>query len=76
MKEETFAQPDTGDVDQGWAILAVCWAFVVCALLSTLLRVWVRGKITYNLGSDDWVIVAAMVRTPFGLSFVHDSCSH
>ena len=62
MKAETFSRPDNGDVDQGWALLAVCWAFVLCAFISTLLRIWVRWRITRNLGSDDWVIVAAMVQ--------------
>lgn len=62
MKAETFSRPQNGDVDQGWAILAVCWAFIACALISILLRVWVRWRITRNLGSDDWVIALAMVR--------------
>ena len=61
MKIETYSRPDNGDVDQGWAILAVCWSFVTCAIVSTILRVWVRYKITRNLGADDWVIVLAMV---------------
>ena len=62
MKQETFAPPRNGDVDQGWAILAICWAFITCALISTMLRVWVRSRITRNLGGDDYVAVAAMVR--------------
>lgn len=63
MKAETFARPNNGDVHQGWAILAICWAFIVCALVSTILRVWVRWRITRNMGSDDWVMVVAMVRS-------------
>ena len=62
MKQETFTPPDNGDVDQGWAILAICWAFIACALISTMLRVWVRSQITRNLGGDDYFAVAAMVR--------------
>ena len=62
MKQETFSRPSNGDVDQGWAILAICWAFIACALLSTMLRVWVRSRLTHNLGGDDHVAVAAMVR--------------
>lgn len=65
MKQETFAPPSNGDIDQGWAILAICWTFIACALISTMLRVWVRSRITRNLGGDDYVIVAAMVRTRF-----------
>ncbi|KAL6717791.1 hypothetical protein ACLMJK_003876 [Lecanora helva] len=70
MKAETFAKPDGGDVDQGWAVLAVCWAFVTCAFISTLLRVWVRWKITRNIGADDWVIVAAMMTTLLGAGLI------
>lgn len=61
MKEQFFAQPDNGDVDQAWALLAVCWAFVTCALVSTILRVWVRARLTRNLGSDDYNMMIAMV---------------
>lgn len=63
MKQETFAPPPNGDVDQGWAILAIVWAFIACALISTVLRVLVRSRITHNLAIDDYVAVAAMVRT-------------
>ena len=68
MKQETFTRPPDGDVDQGWAILAICWAFIACALTSTMLRVWVRSRLTHNLRGDDYVAVAAMVReTPLPL---------
>lgn len=63
MKQETFLPPPDRDVDQGWAVLAICWAFIACALITTMLRVWVRSRITHNLGGDDYVAVAAMVRT-------------
>ena len=71
MKPQAFAPPPDGDIDQGWAVLAICWAFIVCALISTMLRVWVRSRITCNLGGDDYVIVAAMVRTCY--HDVHDT---
>ena len=61
MKEQTFARPDTGDVNRGWAVLAVCWAFVACAFISTVLRVWVRVRLTRNMGPDDFNMIAAMV---------------
>lgn len=67
MKQETFTRPPDGDVDQGWAILAICWAFIACALVSTMLRVWVRSRLTHNLKGDDYVAVAAMVRKPLPL---------
>lgn len=63
MKQETFTRPLDGDLNQGWAVLAICWAFITCALVSTMLRVWVRLRITRNLGLDDYVAVVAMVRT-------------
>ena len=61
MKEYTFTMPDGGDESQGWAILAVCWAFVVVAVCTTILRIVVRTKLTHNLGSDDWVMVVCVV---------------
>ncbi len=61
MNEQTFGRPDNGDVDKGWAILAVCWAFVACAFISTVLRVWVRVRLTRNMGPDDYNIIVAMV---------------
>ena len=70
MKEYTFAVPDNGDVDKGWAILSVCWAFVLCALVSTALRVWVRIKLTRNIGWDDHIMTLAMVRFPRSRMFM------
>ncbi|KAL2048398.1 hypothetical protein N7G274_000309 [Stereocaulon virgatum] len=70
MKEQDFTQPDNGDVDQGWAILAVCWAFVTCAFILTALRVWVRIRLTRNLGSDDYNIMIAMTTTLIGAGLV------
>ena len=62
MKEHQFARPSDGDRSQGWAILAVCWAFVATALATTMLRVWVRLRLTRNLGWDDHYMMIAMVR--------------
>ena len=61
MIEQTFARPDNGDVNKGWAVLAVCWAFVACAFISTVLRVWVRVRLTRNMGPDDYNMIVAMV---------------
>ena len=61
MKEYTFPMPDGGDESQGWALLAVCWAFVTFATFTTMLRVFVRAKLTRNLGSDDWVMIVCLV---------------
>ena len=61
MKEIVFTEPVGGDQSQGWAILAVCWAFVTAAVVTTLLRIFVRTRLTRNVGSDDWVMVACLV---------------
>lgn len=61
MQDHHFSEPIGGDVDRGWALLAVCWAFVLCAFITTTLRVTVRSKLTRNLGWDDFWMVAAMV---------------
>lgn len=78
MKEQIFARPSTGDVDKGWAVLAVCWAFVACAFISTVLRVWVRVRLTRNMGPDDFNMIAAMVTTTglsIGKSRLHVLCT-
>ena len=61
MQEHYFQVPTDGDVDQGWAILSVCWSFVLCAFLTTVLRIVVRVRLTRNLGWDDFWMVMAMV---------------
>ena len=63
MIEQTFARPESEDVDRGWVVLAVCWAFVACAFISTVLRVWVRVRLTRNMGLDDYNMIVAMVST-------------
>ena len=50
MQDVFFPLPAGGDVDQGWAVLAVCMSFVLVALLSTVMRIVVRTKITHNIG--------------------------
>ncbi|CAF9937459.1 MAG: hypothetical protein HETSPECPRED_000546 [Heterodermia speciosa] len=70
MKEHQFARPSDGDRSQGWAILAVCWAFVATALATTMLRVWVRLRLTRNLGWDDHYMMIAMVTTIIGAGLV------
>ena len=65
MKAETFAVPDNGDVDKGWAILSTCWALVAVAFVSTITRIWIRARLTRNLGWDDFFISLAMVNCLF-----------
>lgn len=66
MKEFEGGRPAFGDKDQGYALLAVCWAFIVCAFVSTVLRVWVRVKLTRNIGWDDYNMMIAMSTTIIG----------
>ncbi|KAL8991625.1 MAG: hypothetical protein Q9169_007809 [Polycauliona sp. 2 TL-2023] len=61
-----FSPPPDGDRSQGWALLSVCWALVTTALASTILRVWVRTRLTRNIGWDDGHIIIAMITTVFG----------
>ncbi|KAK0507763.1 hypothetical protein JMJ35_009652 [Cladonia borealis] len=70
MKEQIFARPETGDTNRGWAVLAVCWAFVACAFISTVLRVWVRVRLTRNMGPDDFNMIAAMTTTLIGVGLI------
>lgn len=80
MKAETFAVPDNGDVDKGWAILSSCWALVAVAFVSTVIRIWIRARLTRNLGWDDFFISVAMVNCLFSrflrvVSFAHQLIS-
>ncbi|KAL8838515.1 MAG: hypothetical protein Q9176_005067 [Flavoplaca citrina] len=70
MKEYQFSRPPDGDRSQGWALLSVCWAFVAAALVSTILRVWVRVKLTRNLGWDDHHMIIAMTTTIIGAGLI------
>ena len=42
---------------------AVCYTFVVTAVISTLLRCYVRVRLIKDFGVDDWCMVAALVST-------------
>jgi len=64
MKTYEFSPPPGGDRSQGWALLSVCWSFVAAAVVTTLLRIWVRVRLTRNLGWDDYTMMAAIVRVP------------
>ena len=61
MKEETLGPNPYGDQSKGWAILSVTWALVLVALISTIIRIWIRARLTRNLGVDDAVMAIAMV---------------
>ena len=61
MKDYQFTPPHGGNESQGWALLSVCWAFVTVASITTLLRVFIRTKLTHNFGADDTVMVMCLV---------------
>ena len=61
MNDQGLSEPPSGDVDQGWALLSVCWALVAAALVSTILRIWIRVRLTQNLSWDDGIMAIAMV---------------
>ena len=63
MKSYDFSRPSDGDRDQGWALLSVCWAFVTVAVATTVVRIWVRIRLTRNIGWDDYCMLAAIVST-------------
>ncbi|KAF2721221.1 hypothetical protein K431DRAFT_224704 [Polychaeton citri CBS 116435] len=48
------------DVNKGPQILIICSIFVGLALFMVIVRIWVRIKITANLGRDDYCAAAAM----------------
>ncbi|KAL8976408.1 MAG: hypothetical protein Q9205_007573 [Flavoplaca limonia] len=51
MKQETFYPSPNGDEDNGKKYLGAAWALVTCATLSTIVRVWVRSRLTRNMGT-------------------------
>jgi hypothetical protein len=48
--------------DKGPIFLAIVATLVSVALLTFLLRVYTRGKVLRDLGSDDWLISVSAVR--------------
>ena len=61
LKRWTVDTLDT-DSEHNTVIIAVGWMLTAIAILCTLLRFYSRLRITHNLGSDDWFMVAAVVR--------------
>lgn len=70
MKEVTFTLPPNGDENQGQKYIASAWVLVMAALLSSIVRVLVRSRVTHNFGSDDWWMVVTMLSNLVGLGFV------
>ncbi|KAL8713751.1 MAG: hypothetical protein Q9220_002277 [cf. Caloplaca sp. 1 TL-2023] len=70
MKQETFYPSPYGDEDNGRAYLGAAWALVTCATTSTIVRTWVRGRLTRNMGWDDYHMIIGQVVNLVGLGFV------
>ncbi|KAL8626497.1 hypothetical protein Q9189_007810 [Teloschistes chrysophthalmus] len=70
MKQESFYPSPYGDQDNGRRYLGAAWALVMCALISTSIRVWVRGRLTRNMGWDDHFMIIAQFTNLVGLGFV------
>ncbi|KAK4114687.1 hypothetical protein N656DRAFT_705020 [Canariomyces notabilis] len=54
------ADPMPPDENRGPEILAICGSLVGIALVTVVLRMFVRVKMIGHIGADDWAIVAAM----------------
>lgn len=69
-KETIYTLPPNGDEDQGRKYIAAAWVLVMSALISTIVRVGVRSRLTRNMGSDDWWMIITMISNLVGLGFV------
>ncbi|KAI4275288.1 MAG: hypothetical protein LQ337_003343 [Flavoplaca oasis] len=70
MKQETFYPSPNGDEDNGKKYLGAAWALVTCATLSTIVRVWVRSRLTRNMGWDDHNMIIGQSVNLVGLGLV------
>ena len=70
MKEENFTPSPYGDQDHGPRYLGAAWALVMLAFASTITRAVVRGRMTRNLGWDDYHMFIAQFVNLVGLGFV------
>ncbi|KAL8805661.1 MAG: hypothetical protein Q9182_001805 [Xanthomendoza sp. 2 TL-2023] len=70
MKEESFYPSPDGGQNNGFRYLGAAWALVMCATLSTAVRTWVRGRLTRNMGWDDYNMIIGQIINLIGLGFV------
>ena len=70
VKEVIYTLPPNGDQDQGPGFLAACWIFAMAALISTVVRILVRSRLTRNIGWDDYWMIITEITTLVGLGFV------
>ena len=59
--------PSGGDQNQGPTVEIVTWLFTSIALITVLLRLFTRFRLTRNPGWDDFWIVLAMVYVAINL---------
>lgn len=69
-KEVIFTPPPNGDENKAPAAFAVMYIFLLAALLTTIIRMWVRTRLTRNQGSDDYWMIATTITTLIGSGFV------
>lgn len=70
-RDPTVFTPDPhGNRDRGTGYLVYVWIMVWLSTLTTLLRAVVRGRLTRNLGSDDYFMIACTITNLIGLGFV------
>ncbi|KAL9046059.1 MAG: hypothetical protein Q9206_007172, partial [Seirophora lacunosa] len=70
MKQDTFYPSPEGDESNGWKYLGAAWALVACAFLSTVVRIWVRARLTRNMGWDDYYMIIGQFTNLVGLGLV------
>ncbi|KAL8646687.1 MAG: hypothetical protein Q9210_005994, partial [Variospora velana] len=70
MKQETFYPSPKGDETNGGKYLGAAWALVTCAFSSTAVRIWVRGRLTRNMGWDDYHMIIGQFTNLVGLGLV------
>ena len=65
-----FTPPPNGDENQGVRYIAAAWILVMSALISSIVRIFIRSHITRNMGADDWWMIVTMISNLVGLGFV------
>ena len=50
-----------GTFQQGVSVQATCGVFLALSWITVMLRLYTRGVLVHNIGSDDWWILLAVV---------------
>lgn len=70
VKDIIFTPPPNGDENQGPAYIGAAWALVSLSTISTAIRILVRGRLTRNMGADDYLMLTTVLCNLVGLGFV------